>query len=37
MEHNRLFPLARYLRERRPAALIASLWPLTVAWKLSSA
>ena len=25
-----LFPLARYLRERRPSAVIASLWPLTV-------
>jgi glycosyltransferase involved in cell wall biosynthesis/peptidoglycan/xylan/chitin deacetylase (PgdA/CDA1 family) len=25
-----LFPLARYLRERRPSAVIASQWPLTV-------
>ncbi len=25
-----LFPLARYLRERRPSAVIASVWPLTV-------
>jgi glycosyltransferase involved in cell wall biosynthesis/peptidoglycan/xylan/chitin deacetylase (PgdA/CDA1 family) len=25
-----LFPLARYLRERRPSAVIASMWPLTV-------
>jgi glycosyltransferase involved in cell wall biosynthesis/peptidoglycan/xylan/chitin deacetylase (PgdA/CDA1 family) len=25
-----LFPLARYLRERRPSAVIASLWPLTI-------
>jgi glycosyltransferase involved in cell wall biosynthesis len=25
-----LFPLARYLRERRPSAMIASQWPLTV-------
>ena len=25
-----LFPLTRYLRERRPSAVIASMWPLTV-------
>ena len=25
-----LFPLTRYLRERRPRAVIASMWPLTV-------
>jgi glycosyltransferase involved in cell wall biosynthesis/peptidoglycan/xylan/chitin deacetylase (PgdA/CDA1 family) len=28
--HGMLFPLARYLRERRPSAVIASMWPLTV-------
>jgi glycosyltransferase involved in cell wall biosynthesis/peptidoglycan/xylan/chitin deacetylase (PgdA/CDA1 family) len=27
---NMLFPLARYLRERRPTAVIASAWPVTV-------
>jgi glycosyltransferase involved in cell wall biosynthesis/peptidoglycan/xylan/chitin deacetylase (PgdA/CDA1 family) len=27
---NMLFPLARYLREQRPSAVIASPWPLTV-------